>query len=44
MLTQISELSGLTKADAIRAALFAYYDLAKSNKNISINDKESKDD
>lgn len=35
MLTQISEWSGLTKADAIRAALLAYYDLAKSNKSTS---------
>ena len=41
MLTQISEWSGLTKADAIRTALFAYYDIAKSNKNTSINDKEN---
>ena len=38
---QISEWSGLTKADAIRTALFAYYDIAKSNKNTSINDKEN---
>ena len=44
MLEQISEWSGLTKADAIRSALSAYYDIAKSNKNISINDKENKDD
>ena len=44
MLTQISEWSGLTKADTIRTALLAYYDIAKSNKNTSINDKESKDD
>ena len=41
MLTQMSEWSGLTKADTIRAALLAYYDLAKSNKNTSINDKEN---
>ena len=41
MLEQISELSGLTKADAIRIALFAYYDVAKSNKSASINDKEN---
>ena len=41
MLTQISEWSGLTKADVIRIALFSYYDLVKSNKNISINDKEN---
>lgn len=32
MLEQISEWSGLTKADTIRAALFAYYNIAKSNK------------
>ena len=44
MLEQISEWSGLTKADVIRTALFAYYNIAKSNKNTSINDKESKDD
>ena len=48
MLEQISEWSGLTKADVIRIALFSYlysyYDLAKSNKNTSINDKESKDE
>lgn len=31
MLEQISEWSGLTKADTIRTALFAYYDIAKSN-------------
>ena len=43
MLTQISEWSGLTKADTIRAALLAYYDIAKSNKSTSINDKENKD-
>ena len=41
MLTQISEWSGLTKADTIRTALLAYYDIAKSNKNTSINDKEN---
>lgn len=41
MLEQISEWSGLTKADAIRTALFSYYDIAKSNKSISINDKEN---
>ena len=41
MLTQISEWIGLTKADVIRTALFAYYDIAKSNKNTSINDKEN---
>ena len=41
MLTQISEWSGLTKADAIRTALFTYYDIAKSNKSTSINDKEN---
>lgn len=41
MLTQISEWSGLTKADAIRIALFNYYDLVKSNKSTSINDKEN---
>lgn len=35
MLEQISEWSGLTKADVIRTALFAYYDLAKSNKRTS---------
>ena len=35
MLTQISEWSGLTKADAIREALSAYYELAKSNKSTS---------
>ena len=40
MLTEISEWRGLTKADVIRIALLAYYDLAKSNKNTSINDKE----
>lgn len=39
MLTQISEWCGLTKADAIRTALYAYYDLAKSKSN-SINDNE----
>ena len=48
MLEQISEWSGLTKADAIRIALFSYlysyYDLAKSNKNTSTNDKENKND
>lgn len=44
MLEQISEWSGLTKADVIRASLFAYYNIAKSNKSTSINDKESKDD
>lgn len=44
MLEQISEWSGLTKADVIRTSLFAYYNIAKSNKNTSINDKESKDD
>ena len=36
MLTEISEWRGLTMADVIRIALFAYYDLAKSNKNTSI--------
>ena len=41
MLTQISEWSGRTKADTIRTALLAYYDIAKSNKNASINDKEN---
>ena len=41
MLAQISEWSGLTKADVIRKALFAYYDIAKSNKSSSINDKEN---
>ena len=41
MLTQMSEWSGLTKADTIRTALFAYYDLAKTNKSTSINDKEN---
>ena len=41
MLEQISEWSGLTKADVIRKALFSYYDIAKSNKNTSINDKEN---
>ena len=41
MLTQISEWSGMTKADAIRSALSAYYDIAKSNKNTYINDKEN---
>ena len=35
MLEQISEWSGLTKADAIRTALFSYYDLVKSNKSTS---------
>lgn len=35
MIEQISEWSGLTKADAIRTALYAYYDLAKSNKSTS---------
>ena len=35
MLTQISEWSGLTKADTIRTALLAYYDIAKSNKSTS---------
>lgn len=35
MLEQISEWSGLTKADVIREALYAYYDLAKSNKSTS---------
>lgn len=44
MLEQISEWSGLTKADTIRTALYAYYDIAKSNKSTSINDKENKDD
>ena len=48
MLEQISEWSGLTKADVIRIALFSYlysyYDLAKSNKSTSINDKENKND
>ena len=38
MLAQISEWSGLTKADVIREALSAYYELAK------INDKENKND
>ena len=41
MLTQISEWSGLTKADVIRTALFSYYYLVKSNKSTSINDKEN---
>ena len=41
MLEQISEWSGLTKADAIRIALSSYYDLIRSNKSISINDKEN---
>ena len=41
MLEQISEWSGLTKADAIRTALSAYYDIAKSNKSASINYKEN---
>ena len=41
ILEQISEWSGLTKADAIRTALSAYYDLAKYNKSASINDKEN---
>ena len=41
MLEQISEWSGLTKADAIRTALFAYYNIAKSNKSVSTNDKEN---
>ena len=41
MLTQMSEWSGLTKADVIRIALFNYYDIAKSNKSTSINDKEN---
>ena len=41
MLTQISEWSGMTKADVIRTALFSYYDLVKSNKSTSINDKEN---
>lgn len=41
MLTQMSEWSGLTKADVIRTALFAYYDIAKYNKSTSINDKEN---
>ena len=41
MLEQISEWSGLTKADAIRTALFTYYDIAKYNKSTSINDKEN---
>ena len=41
MLTQISEWSGLTKADVIRTALFSYYNLVKSNKSTSINDKEN---
>ena len=44
MLTQISEWSGLTKADTIRTALLAYYDIAKSNKSTSINEKENKDE
>lgn len=35
MLEQISEWSGLAKADTIRAALLAYYDLAKTNKSTS---------
>ena len=35
MLTQMSEWSGLTKADTIRTALLAYYDLAKTNKSTS---------
>ena len=35
MLEQISEWSGLTKADTIRTALLAYYEVAK------INDKEN---
>lgn len=35
MLEQISEWSGLTKADVIRTSLFAYYNIAKSNKNTS---------
>ena len=35
MLEQISEWSGLTKSDAIRTALFTYYDIAKSNKSTS---------
>ena len=43
MLTQISEWSGLTKADVIRKALSEYYDLAKSDESTSINDKENKD-
>ena len=41
MLEQISELSGRTKADVIRIALSSYYDLVKSNKSTSINDKEN---
>ena len=41
MLAQTSEWSGLTKADVIREALSAYYELAKSNKRTSINDKEN---
>ena len=41
MLEQISEWSGLTKADAIREALSAYYNRIKSNKNSLINDKEN---
>ena len=41
MLTQMSEWSGLTKADVIRIALFNYYDIAKSNKSTPINDKEN---
>lgn len=41
MLEQISELSGRTKADVIRIALSSYYDLIKSNKSTSINDKEN---
>ena len=41
MLEQISEWSGLTKADVIRTALFNYYDIAKSNKSVSINNKEN---
>ena len=41
MLEQISEWSGLTKADVIRTALFAYYDLIRSDKSTSINDKEN---
>lgn len=32
MLTQLSEWSGLTKADVIRTALFNYYNLDTSNK------------
>ena len=41
MLIHMSERNGLTKADVIREALSAYYELAKSNKNTSTNDKEN---